>query len=495
MEKKANIKLKVSNMTCTGCEGRIERKLLSLPGVTFVKSDYVKGEVAVSFDSDRINLSKIKGAINSMDYLVLQTNSSSQSAVIDRSFKPKQLLFIVMIVFGAYMLINYFGGFTFFNYFPQAEAGMGYAALFVIGLLTSVHCIGMCGGICLTQCVPQGENSGENTSNTKASKIRPSLLYNAGRVISYTVIGGIVGALGSVISFSGVAKGIVAIFAGVFMMIMGLNMLNIFPWLRKYNLKMPKFLTKNIAGKANSPFYVGLLNGLMPCGPLQAMQLYALSTGSPVKGAISMLLFSLGTVPLMFGFGAVSSLLSKKFTKKMLTVSASLVIILGFGMLSTGMGLSGLGFFTKNTSTATEKSDIVVKDGVQTVAIDITSRSYAPITVKKGIPVKWIVRATADTLNGCNEEIIVPGYNISKKLSPGENIIEFTPKETGVIPYSCWMGMIRSKITVIDADPADTASNSADVNALEENVSSDSTATASNGQTGITPAVGGCCGV
>jgi hypothetical protein len=258
---------------------------------------------------------------------------------------------------------------------------------------------------------------------------------------------------------------------------------------------MPKFLTKNIAGKGNSPFYVGLLNGLMPCGPLQAMQLYALSTGSPVKGALSMLLFSLGTVPLMFGFGAVSSLLSKKFTKKMLTVSASLVIILGFGMLSTGLGLSGLGFFTQNTSDATEKSDIVVKDGVQTVAIDITSRSYAPITVKKGVPVKWIVRATEDTINGCNNEIIIPAYNISKKLSPGENIIEFTPKEAGVIPYSCWMGMIRSKITVVDADPADTTSTSADVNALEENVSSDSSSTASNGQTGIIPAVGGCCGV
>lgn len=495
MEKKTNIKLKVSNMTCTGCEGRIERKLLSLPGVTFVQGDYSKGEVKVSFDSDKINLSKIKGAINSMDYLVLQTNSASPSVAVDRSFKPKQLIFIVMIVFGAYMLINYFGGFTFFNYFPQAEAGMGYAALFVVGLLTSVHCIGMCGGICMTQCVPQGENSGETAGNTKASKIRPSLLYNTGRVISYTVIGGIVGALGSVISFSGVAKGIVAIFAGVFMMIMGLNMLNLFPWLRKFNLKMPKFLTRNITGKGNSPFYVGLLNGLMPCGPLQAMQLYALSTGSPVKGAISMLLFSLGTVPLMFGFGAVSSLLSKKFTKKMLTVSASLVIILGFGMLSTGMGLSGLGFFTQSTSNATEKSNIVVKDGVQTVAIDITSRSYAPITVKKGVPVKWIVRATEDTINGCNNEIIIPAYNISKKLVPGENIIEFTPKDTGVIPYSCWMGMIRSKITVVDSSPADTASSSAEVNALEENVSSDSASTASNGQTGITPAVGGCCGV
>ena len=172
-------------------------------------------------------------------------------------------------------------------------------------------------------------------------RLRPSFLYNLGRVISYTVIGGIVGGLGSVISFNGVMRGAVALFAGVFMIIMGLNMLHIFPWLRRFSLRMPKFLFKNMRGKSNSPLYVGILNGLMPCGPLQAMQLFALSTEDPIKGALSMMAFSIGTVPLMFTFGALSSIISKKLTAKFMMLSAVLVMILGLGMLNTGLSMSG----------------------------------------------------------------------------------------------------------------------------------------------------------
>ena len=85
--------------------------------------------------------------------------------------------------------------------------------------------------------------------------------------------------------------------AGVFMVIMGLNMLDISPWLKEDILRIPAELRVKISDrKREGPFYVGLLNGLMPCGPLQAMQIYALSTGDPVKGALSMMIFSLGTV-------------------------------------------------------------------------------------------------------------------------------------------------------------------------------------------------------
>jgi plastocyanin domain-containing protein len=191
---------------------------------------------------------------------------------------------------------------------------------------------------------------------------------------------------------------------------------------------------------------------LMPCGPLQAMQLYALSTGSPLKGALSMLLFSLGTVPLMFGLGALSSLLSKKFTQKMMQVSAMLVIILGIVMFQNGMGLSGLmlpSISSKgNDSTVATQQNGAVSDGVQLITTQLSSGSYEPITVKVGIPVKWTIHAAAGTVTGCNNRLVIPAYNIEKKLVVGDNVIEFTPVKTGTVPYSCWMGMIRSKITV-----------------------------------------------
>ncbi len=446
MEKNKVIRLSVTGMSCGACEMKIEKKVSALDGVQKVKASYGKGAVDITFDENRTTSKEIVNAIQSLGYQAKYVTAANVQATAKVNFK--QLACIILLLFGASFLINRIGGFAIFNAFPQATTGMSYAALFLVGLFTSVHCVAMCGGINLSQCVPQAAKG----TGGKMTSFRPSFLYNLGRVISYTVVGGIVGAIGSVVSFSGMAKGIVAILAGVFMIIMGLNMLNLFPWLRRFAFHLPRFLTRGIDRNkhSNSPLYVGLLNGLMPCGPLQAMQLFALSTGSPVSGALSMFFFSLGTVPLMFGFGALSSLLSKKFTDKMLRISAVLVVILGVVMFSNGMGLSGFNIGFSGASTEQSVAVVEADDESQTVTIELSPRSYAPITVKKGIPVKWIINADTQNINGCNNEILIPKYNISKQLVPGENVIEFTPTEAGTIPYSCWMGMIRSQITVTD---------------------------------------------
>jgi sulfite exporter TauE/SafE len=355
------------------------------------------------------------------------------------------------------MIANKFGLLNVFNVFPEAKAGMSFSVLFVIGILTSVHCVAMCGGINLSQCIPQ---KAENTGKGGINNFMPSILYNAGRVVSYTIIGGIVGALGSVVSFSGPAKGIVAIGASIFMVIMGINMLNIFPGLRRFNPRMPKIFARLIGKEKgvskNRPFYVGLLNGLMPCGPLQAMQLYALSTGDPIKGALSMLVFSLGTVPLMFGLGALSSFLSKQFTAKMMQVSAVLVIVLGFAMFQTGMAVSGIQLPSFSVSElfnfggSSKGVDAVVENGIQIVTSEVYNGSYERITVKVGVPVRWTIHVGDGQLTGCNYRFEIKSLGIEYQLEEGDNVLEFTPTKTGKLSYNCWMGMIRSFVNVIE---------------------------------------------
>jgi sulfite exporter TauE/SafE len=333
---------------------------------------------------------------------------------------------------------------------------MGYGMLFVIGLLTSVHCVAMCGGINLSQCIPRPGVQGES----QTAALRPSLLYNLGRVVSYTVVGGIVGALGSVLTLTGSFRGAIQLIAGVFMVIMGINMLGVFPWLRKLTPRMPRVFARKIdaeKGRSKSPLIVGLLNGLMPCGPLQAMQIYALSTGSPLTGALSMLLFSLGTVPLMFGRGAISSVLGKKFTSKVVMVGASLVIILGLSMFSQGWSLSGLSLdFTSGAAVAGERAgaanaaDVVIADGYQIVNSTLRPGRYPEITVQAGTPVKWTIDAPKGSINGCNNRMFIREYGVEHQFATGENVIEFTPAKTGKFAYSCWMGMIRGSITVTE---------------------------------------------
>ncbi|HEX3046637.1 MAG TPA: sulfite exporter TauE/SafE family protein, partial [Bacillota bacterium] len=357
-----------------------------------------------------------------------------------------------IIIFAVYFVIKSTIG---FNFIPQVDKSVGYGMLFVVGLLTSLHCIAMCGGINLSQCVRAGEPATgaplTSGAESKFTKFMPSLLYNSGRVISYTLIGGLVGALGSVISFSGSAKGIVAIIGGFFMVIIGINMLDIFPWLRRFKISTPKFFGNKIYSNAGKrgPFIIGLLNGLMPCGPLQTMQLYALGTGSFLAGAASMFLFSLGTVPLMFGFGALSSLLSSKFTHRMLKVSAVLVIVLGLTMVSRGLSLSGVTLAATNPLAGNSGNIAKIQSGVQEVTTTIESGKYQPFIVQQGIPVRWTIKAKAEDLNGCNNPVTIPKYNIQKRLVPGDNLIEFTPTEAGNITYTCWMGMISSNIKVV----------------------------------------------
>lgn len=439
--------LKIDGMTCVSCENRIERKLQNTAGITSARVSYSSGMAHITYDGSVISLEQIISIIEQLDYKVVKEMQETT-----KKTDVTKIVGVGIIIFALYMIISRFGV---FNVFPLAEQGMSYGMLFVVGLLTSIHCVAMCGGINISQCVPQ--NPAGSTSSSKFATLRPGLLYNLGRVISYTVIGGIVGAIGSVVSFSGTAKGIVQLAAGIFMIIMGLNMLNIFPWLRKFSPRMPRIFAKKIneQKKSKSPLYVGLLNGLMPCGPLQAMQLYALSTGNPLKGALSMFLFSLGTVPLMFGLGALSSLLSKKFTSRMMTGSAVLVVVLGMFMFSSGMSLSGFALPSFNVGTggssSAQNTNIAkAADGIQTITTKLTSGRYEPITVQKGIPVKWIIQAQAGDINGCNNKIVIPKYNVEKKLETGDNIIEFTPTQSGTFAYSCWMGMIRSQITVVD---------------------------------------------
>jgi sulfite exporter TauE/SafE/copper chaperone CopZ/plastocyanin domain-containing protein len=436
-------------MTCIHCQTRIERKLKSTVGVQDAAVNFSTGAAAVTWNASVVTFHEIKAVIEQLDYRVLD----------GRDGPPlKKIIATVVIIISLYVLLRGLGLSTLSSAFPLAEAGMGYGMLLVIGLITSVHCVAMCGGINLSQCIPFAAAAPQEEQPWKV--LLPSILYNGGRVISYTAVGAIAGSIGSVVSIGGRFQGVLQLIAGLIMVIMGINMLDIFPALRRFNLSMPKIFTKKIDGQrggGKNPLIIGLLNGLMPCGPLQAMQLYALSTGSPAAGGISMFLFSMGTVPLIFGVGALSSMAGKKFTRRAMKVGAVLVTVMGMTMFSYGWGLSGfsLNFTPRAPALKTGAGEEgafepIIEDGVQIVNSTLASGSYPAITVQAGVPVRWTITAPQGSINGCNNRMIIREYKIEHRFRPGENVIEFMPEKTGRFSYSCWMGMIRSSITVVE---------------------------------------------
>ncbi|WP_455715034.1 urease accessory protein UreH domain-containing protein [Anaerosporobacter sp.] len=436
--------LRITGMTCVNCQNKIQKKLHNTAGIKKADVSYNSGTAQVTYDTDIISLRDIISVIKRLDYDVIEDTQNVLNS--------RRTAGILIIIISLYILIQQTAILNLLVPSQLAQTNMGYGMMFVIGLITSVHCVAMCGGINLSQCIPQIEKTKEDGH---FSTLRPAFLYNLGRVISYTIVGFIVGALGSVITFSNTAQGGLKLVTGAFMVIMGINMLGIFSWLRRLNPRMPKFFTRKINTqkyKSKSSFIVGLLNGLMPCGPLQAMQIYALSTGNPITGALSMLLFSLGTVPLMFGLGALSTVLSKKYTKKVMTVGAVLVAVLGLSMFSQGWSLAGLPSISATSSGGLDETNVAMEEGVQVVNSTLSPGNYPSITVKEGIPVKWEIDAPEGSINGCNYMIYINEYGIEYQFESGENIIEFTPTKVGTYQYSCWMGMIRGTITVTDGD-------------------------------------------
>ncbi len=472
----------VDGMTCGACERRVEKALMALGGVTSTRASQTRARVLVQHE-DSVSLASLKAAVEKAGYAPRDRPSRATAIALG----------IGLSLAAIYLIANSFGA---FNNFPMAESGIGYGMLLVIGLLTSVHCVAMCGGLALSQSV-RGRPMAEAREGGFLAKLSPGLQYNGGRVVAYTLVGAAVGGLGSAMDFSSTAQGAITALAGLFMLWLGLKMMGIIPSLPRGTLPLPAPLRRlgdRLAafGAGRGPFAVGILGGLMPCGPLQTMQLYALGTGSAAAGALSMFLFSIGTVPLMLAFGATAALLPRKFMPMMIKASSILVLLLGTLTLGRAAALAGVqlpsmggtpivlptgnssvfkaslelpqapaasagvpggpagsGLAFDVAGNAMQPAVAQIKDGIQTVVTIFNANSYQPFYVQAGIPVRWIIRIKKEDINGCNHSFVVPSYGIRRDLKPGDNIVEFTPKATGVVPYSCWMGMIRSGFGVV----------------------------------------------
>ena len=459
--------LYLGGMQCQNCAVRIEKTLRQQAGVLSAAVSYAHGTAQVHFEPPA-SAQALCQAVEALGYEASTRPSEKQ---------PWRVLAVLASIPCLFYLLNRWGILNYLTPSQLAEGSMGYGMLFLIGLLTSVHCVAMCGGIGLSQSLSGVEQ--------RAANWKPTLTYNLGRLLSYTAIGTTLGAVGMAMEATSVTvsyglQGTVKLLAGAAMVMMGLNMLNLLPRRVK---RLPRFLPQ----KAVTPFGIGLLNGLMPCGPLQSMQLLALASGSPIRGGLSMLLFALGTMPLMLAFGSIVGLLGRKFTRGVLLLGAAIISVLGLSMVSQGGSLAGLftpaqlgaaaallgmGLLFYNLAGQksaalpvglallallaalpllpdwTDNTQARMEDGYQIIESSLSSGAYPSIQVQAGIPVRWIIHADEAEINGCNNRFFQRDFQLEHTFEPGDNLVEFTPANPGRYTYSCWMGMIHGTITV-----------------------------------------------
>ena len=250
MNEKQTITLYLQGMTCTLCAKRVEEALKEQPGVFAARVDFAGRKAEVFFEPAKVTPQKLCEAVEAAGY-------GASTALPGRALG--KLAATLATLWGLYFVMERFGLLNALVPSQLADDSMGYGMLFVTGLLTSVHCVAMCGGIGLSQ----------SLAGVKKTSLVPMLHYQLGRVISYVSLGAILGALGGLLgSIGGLSygfQGALKLLAGAAMLIMGLNMLALLPELPE----LPGLKVKFRRPKGLSPFCVGLLNGFMPCGPLQ----------------------------------------------------------------------------------------------------------------------------------------------------------------------------------------------------------------------------------
>lgn len=370
---------------------------------------------------------------------------------------------IILLIVFFLLKISYLEGNFNTAYIQQVSSPINLWVIFLTGLtIGGLTCLAVQGGLLASVITAHEEEEIEKGINTR-NTIFPTLAFLSTKLVAYTGLGFILGGFGGAIGISQTAQIIMQFIAGLYMVAVALNLLNVHPIFRYVVIQPPRFLTKTIRNKSKSkelfaPAFLGGMTIFIPCGTTLAMEALAISSANAMLGAAIMATFVLGTTPLFFGVGWITSVLGDNFRTKFLRIAAVAVIYLGVTSINGALIAGGSPFtlqslietFSAKSVTSDDESKVTVINGVQNVDIVITSNGYAPnvIKVKKGQPVKLNLKST-DAFS-CASAFRIPSLGVAKNLQPnGSESVEFTPQNAGKITFTCSMGMYNGIIEAI----------------------------------------------
>ena len=454
----------IKGMHCKSCELLVEGEITEkVRGVKKVNVDHARGFAEVEYEGE-LDMQAIEKAVSCAGYCL----GREDKPLLSKNLKDYRDLgiaaFLVVDLFlvarGLGLLnLNFANGGN-FNSLP---------VVFLIGITAGVStCMALVGGLVLGASARFAE---KHPNATTLQKFKPHLFFNLGRIISYFILGGIIGFAGSFFQLSTSVLGILTISVGMVMLLLGAQLIEIFPILKGITFTLPKSISRFLGIKEQSEkeyshknsMIAGAMTFFLPCGFTQAIQLYAISSGSPVTGALALGTFALGTAPGLLGVGGLTAIVKGTAARLFFRTAGIVVILLAIFNISNGYNLTGfnagdiLTFFgPPENVTAVNGADpnVVLKNGVQIVSMTQDGSGYHPnsFTIKKGVPVRWIINSTEPY--SCAASIVMQKYNIRQSLRAGENVIEFTPTETGALTFTCSMGMYRGTFNVVDSQAA-----------------------------------------
>jgi uncharacterized protein len=479
-------RLYIKGMHCVACEKILEDELSQVPFVKKVEADRKKGQARIYWKNNEPNSLAMEEIIRKIGYepsekpldenpdnkskinphtkeLESEASGSLASQFFD-SFSCSRKKYFgegvnwqewinAFLVMGIMIfLLKIFQNSGILNGIDLGQNNITYGVSFIIGLVASVSsCLAVVGAVIIA--FSEKYKSEETTLFEKA--VKPNLLFHLGRLITFFILGGILGLIGGEINISGNFISAFTIIIAFIMGWLGLNILGVLPSISNLGIRIPKKFSGswNMLRKSNhkmAPLLLGGLTFFLPCGFTQSMQIFALASGSFLTGGMAMFLFSLGTVPALLILGITTSWTKNKGVGLFKKVAGLLVLFFAIYTLNSGLALLGVknSVFSNDKKQNEKTSAPTATQEQQVVEMHITSGGFTPsvLKIKKGVPVRWVIKG--DQVTSCTNKIIVPSLNITKSISFGENIVAFTPTASGEIPFSCWMGMVRGKFVV-----------------------------------------------
>jgi sulfite exporter TauE/SafE len=215
-----------------------------------------------------------------------------------------------------------------------------YGTAFGIGIIASLStCMAVVGGLVLSMSA---------TFAREGDKVKPQILFHVGRIVSFFILGGVIGMLGATFQLGTIGTFVLGLIIGLVMLIMGINLLDVFHFAKRFQPSMPKFISKHAleVSKFNhtlTPLLVGIVTFFLPCGFTQSMQIYTLSTGSFLTGGLTMLSFALGTLPALALVSFSSFSIQNSSKSGIFFKSAGLIVIM-FALFNLINSLVVIGF-------------------------------------------------------------------------------------------------------------------------------------------------------
>jgi sulfite exporter TauE/SafE/copper chaperone CopZ len=449
-----NMCLAIDGMSCHSCEIRIEKKLKAIPGVQSVNVDSATGMADVKFVGEAPSQTAIAHALKEEGYKL-------KGAEADVLEKPERTS--LWSVVGFLALAYLFG--KLISRFGLLETSLAFGdnttffSAFMVGLVAaSSSCIAVSGGVMLSTVTAW---SASHREAGRMKKFVPVTLFLLGRLISYGALGAVIGTVGASLQLSPLMMGLLTIFAAFYMMVMGLNMLGLAPgFLKRLLPSMPKFLGHKVLEAESSraflaPLLLGAATFFLPCGFTQALQLYALTTGSALRSGMLLFAFALGTAPALIMLGAAASFVKGKTANFFYRFAGAAVILIGVWTVQNGWVAAGFTMPQLEWDTTSQLADgadpNVVFDGTtQVIKMKLgIEPAYTPsdeYTVKVGIPVRMEIAGVG---TGCRNIFQIPRLGVRAPLNSDVNIVEFTPTKEGDAVFSCSMGMFPGTLHVV----------------------------------------------